>query len=803
MEQSDLDLLMTVPLHHLQTLMRTHHIVLPPGQRSETALTSPTTIKEIALSLFDESALRASISELERADMLILHELVACSGRANSRDLALYFLHNGQLGTTRATEVTRAMSADSVSGGEDTSIAAPQHIQSMQYPTAHPHGLFELALHRLLIQGLVFWGKQTSFSGRDYSSGTHDGVLIVPLAVRHLVRAMPLPEEKQAAAETSSIMLSDGMRLFQRKLYLYWSFVAYGREKLAVLGNGLLTRASLRHIIEHLEPREQSEQMRSESEFPHLLFLRVLLMKLDLLQVRNGVLQALPAQVFFTLPLFERVRRCYRLWLESPFWNEMTHLPDVVVRPGPAPLEPAHEEVIRGRQTIVERLLCEQPEQWIAVATFIARTKLYAPYLLFPRQYGPRTDRYSNGSNPYGWDFRLRRGWLTHREGWYMVEGGFIRAIMTGPLSWLGMVEVDRAEQATRFRLAAAARLIADEGVPLPRKQDEGRLIVQPNFELVALAPVTESLLISLDRFAERVSLDLIAQYRLTKSSVTHAVQMGMQAETILDELMRASGGEVPQNVRYSVTEWERQARRVELWQSTTLIEVDDAALLDAFFANEETRRFFGRRLAPHMAEIGLQQLPAVQALLWQRDYLPSLTTAPAQDAVMENGHFVMRETQWRLHPDGMLQPLYPVLDLYLVAEVQRISERDQVTGWQKITAPALQRALEHGLSLDYILRFLQQYCANGIPPSFLIRLKLWGSGYGTEPRIAIENQPLLRLSPQMVQDLRLDDELRALLGPEVEQPSYLIRIKREHLQQVVELLRARGFVVEEEESRE
>jgi hypothetical protein len=792
MEQGDLDLLTTVQLPHLQTLVRTRHIAVPVGQRNEVELTSPAVLMEIARALFDESALRQVIASLEPHDALILRELVACGGRANSRDLAFYFQQSGLLTSTKEGE-------SSVERFRDGSVAIGVTVTPVQYPPAHPHGAFELAVHRLLIQGLVFWGKQTHLTNRDYASGTHDGVLIVPQTVRQVMLAtghMTTPSTDEAAV----VGLSDAMRLLQRQLYQYWSFVAYGREKLTVLGSGLLTRGSLRHILECMEPGVSLEQARTESDFPRLLFIRQLLQQLGLLQVRNTVIQAQPAQAFFSLPLWERVRRCFRLWLESSFWNELAYLPDVVVRPAPTPLETAHEETIRARRTVVERLFFEPHGQWQPMMVFIARTKLYAPYLLFPRQYGPRTDRYINGNNPYGADFRLRRGWLTHREGWYMVEGGFIRSVLTGPLSWLGLVEVERDPYPNRFLVHPAAQVIADDRIEPPTDDGQGRLIVQPNFELVVLAPVSESLLISLDRFAERVSLELIAQYRLSKASVTRAVQMGMQAETIVEELARAAGSEIPQNVCYSIMEWERQARRIELWQKAVLVEVDDAALLDELFAREETRQFLRRRLAPLLAEVEPQHLDTLQALLWQRDYLPSLATAPGQDAVMDNGRFVMREAQWRLWPDGRLQPLYSVLDLYLMAELQRMAERDEVTGELHITPTTLEKALANGLSLDYIIRFLQQFCQDGIPPSFLIRLKLWGGGYGGEQVIAVENQPLLRLPAQMVRDLRADDELRPLLGTEVEQSSRLVRVRRENLTRVLELLRERGFAVDESE---
>jgi hypothetical protein len=100
-------------------------------------------------------------------------------------------------------------------------------------------------------------------------------------------------------------------------------------------------------------------------------------------------------------------------------------------------------------------------------------------------------------------------------------------------------------------------------------------------------------------------------------------------------------------------------------------------------------------------------------------------------------------------------------------------------------------------MELDYIVRFLQQYCEGGIPTSLLIRLKLWGGGYGEHVTIAVEPAPLLRLSSDVLQDLQNDEELKFLLGAEVEQSSRLIRIDARNLERVVELLKERGFNLE------
>lgn len=787
MEQSDLDLLEMVPIDHLQSVLKTRRKALASPQNH-----AGSSRLEIAQLLFDDASLREVLSNLDEAEVAILRELVACGGRANSRDLALYLTNASLPVPAKKSESPTSHSAEDAFSEP---IQKSEFTATFQYPVAHPHGIFELALRRLLLQGLVFWGKQTHFANRDYTGGIHDGVLIVPLAVRNAARSLWKAGEQLSALATADI--GEGTRTLQRKLYLYWSLVASTREGLALLNNGLLSRAALRSVIEHMGSKKQGEQIRAESDLPDLLFVRLLLMKIGLLQEREHTLLAAPALPFFSLPFAERARRCYHLWLETAFWNELLYLAEVNVRPGPTPLEPAHEEVIRARQTVVERLLHEPSGVWHSLDTFITRTKLYAPYLLFPRQYGARVDRYSSTSNAYGWDFRLRRGWLTHREGWYMVEGSFIRTIIAGPLYWLGIVDVDREENPKAFCLSAGIATIVSDTPVTYEEVPSGRLIVQPNFDLVALAPVSEALLISLDRFAERVSLEHIAQYRITKASVTRAIQMGLQVEDIQKVLEQAAGGEIPQNVQYSLVEWERQARRVEMRQHAILLEVDDATQLDALFANTETRTLLSRRLTPLIAEVAIRHLPALQEVLWRSGYLPSVVSAPAQETVLDSGRFIVREPQWQIHDDGLLQPLYAVIDLYVAAEAERFSEQDEPTGWRRITPSSLRSAQAAGMSLDYIVRFLQQYCASGVPTSLLIRLKLWGGGYGEHPTISLEQAPLLRLSAQVLQDLQNDEALKTLLGPEVERQSRLIRIDASNLERLVALLEERGFIVE------
>ncbi len=791
MHQSDLDLLQAVPMSHLESIIKTRRLPLSVlasnreplvGTATSSSLSSDALL-ELAGYLFDPNSITTILEELGEFALAILGELVTCEGRANSRDLALYLTCAGLLTPSKKAEPVVL----------DSPPNAPLHPP--QYPPAHAHGVFEMALRHLLGLGLVFWHKQAHFTGRDYTNATLDGMLVVPIAVQTVVR-QKLQININPATENQSTDIGDGARALQRSLYLYWSLASSMRSGLPLVNNGLLARSALRYMVEHMPVEGQQDQIRTEIDFPFLFFLRRLLTKLELLQEKHGTLYAAPAEAFFSLPLVERARRCYHLYVDTPFWNEMLYLSDVNVRPGPAPQDLAHEEVIRARQAVIQRVRHERTGVWHNLTTFIAHMKLYEPYLLFPREFGLRAERYSYGCNPYGWDFRLRRGWLTHREGWHMIEGSFIRAVVGRPLCWLGVLELDRKENPSAFRISSGADLIMGT-TPVETSQEIwGRLIVQPNFELVVLAPIPEVLLVRLDRFADRIRIEHIAQYRLCKASVTRAISAGLHSQEILKILEQASNNEVPQNVCYSLIEWERQARRIELWPNTTLLEVDDEALLDALFADEETRNLFKRRLAPRMAEVKAKDLPTIQELLWQRNYLPAISSVATHGVVPEDSP-ISCEPQWQLNDDGILQPCYAVPNFYLVTEAERFCEYDEITSYQKITATSIQHALEQGMALEYIMRFLQQYCDGGIPAAFLIRLKLWGGGYGHKQNIQVEQAPFLRLTEDVLHDLKADEELGSLLGPEVERQSRLIRIDPTNLERVIALLQERGFRIE------
>ena len=90
-------------------------------------------------------------------------------------------------------------------------------------------------------------------------------------------------------------------------------------------------------------------------------------------------------------------------------------------------------------------------------------------------------------------------------------------------------------------------------------------IIVQPNFEIIALPETPDDVLFLLSRFSEIKTADKVHIFMLTKKSFLHAVDSGMVAVKIIELLQNNAKAEIPQNVLYSIQEWRESYGKVEL----------------------------------------------------------------------------------------------------------------------------------------------------------------------------------------------------------------------------------------------
>jgi hypothetical protein len=157
--------------------------------------------------------------------------------------------------------------------------------------------------------------------------------------------------------------------------------------------------------------------------------------------------------------------------------------------------------------------------------------------------------------------------------------------------------------------LPAAVRA---EPAAIPENR-HGRIVCQPNFELVALAPPTP---------AERLVLALSCEpvpgqahvFRLTRASAQAGQRSGALDGGVVAALERLVG-ELPQNVARSLTEWCSAVRRPLRLRTAMLVDAGDSDTADALLAGELGPHVV-ERLGPSQLAISAANLKAVEAAL-------------------------------------------------------------------------------------------------------------------------------------------------------------------------------------------
>jgi Helicase conserved C-terminal domain len=392
---------------------------------------------------------------------------------------------------------------------------------------------------------------------------------------------------------------------FQRDLYLYW-WAARELGELALTSRGFLTRTTLRRL------RAQwpiSHDERSETHDPQLYYLRRLLERLGLLRVpsepsktslNGGLVAAETAMVgrFLAHPLAERLRICTRVWVAGGWWTDGK--PASIATGLHTPVQP---RIALARRRLIEMLAALEPGSLVEI-----------PGVSLAADHAPRIVGATTRGKP--------RDIADERKE-------TMRTALAGPLQWMGLV-VRRDDGSGARRLVVSHGVLALRNEPDDTKVREtpGRVIIQPNLDIVAYQPLTAQILHTLDGCAARGSLERVAHYRLTRNDVTRAQQNGWSGDEIARRLETLTGSPLPGNVRVRLDDWTRAASRIRLTPQATLLTTSTPAQLDALLADRNARGWVVRRLEPTIALVQTGELDAVRRWLLAHGELPAVESA-------------------------------------------------------------------------------------------------------------------------------------------------------------------------------
>jgi hypothetical protein len=595
-------------------------------------------------------------------------------------------------------------------------------------PLATDSEVFQDVLARLEVAGLVLGQWPLSGSTTVVDLGLGRSVTIPKEVWPHL----PEPEPMATAAplEFERVQAGDSS-LFSRELYILWSYIWQNSPTL-LKSSETLSKRDMKALLAQL-PYPYPEDAKREDELTRLYFQRRLLESLGLIQRSYLALSADPATARerWGQPLAQRVGEWYERWLKGTWWNEISRLPHFNWRTG-AFYEAPHA-LIEARQILTTKLgEAGKRAEWFSLPLFIAELRLTdRNFLVSPQRnptpsyygyYQPR-HRYHAGGNAQGWSFDSV---TSDAHGWEVVETGVIKQVVT-VLHWLGLLDLglDEKNSMEGLRLTPMGRaVLLGEGAPAEAPAEGARVVVQPNFHIVAFGPVGEGTLIELERFADRLSADRAIEFELTRKSLYRAQQEGQAAADVIERLQTLTGAELPQNVTRTLHEWQEVHERIVIHTNTSLLQVASAEVLESLLqANPAAIR----PLSPTVALVNdYKEL---------RHALRQTEMSPVSQHNRRGAGGVL------LDDAGVVTFRHKVPDIYLVGRLQQLAEHDEAADCWRLTRGAVQRASQlFGLDGPAQIAAWRELLASAPPAWLEQRIKAWSGYYGN----AKLHQPIL-----------------------------------------------------------
>jgi len=639
-------------------------------------------------------------------------------------------------------------------------------------------------------------------------------------------------------------------RAFQRDIYFYWSTVR--ANPLSLTREGRLYKRDLRLINAALLQQQEIGQ-KTEFDVPRLIFMRRLLTDLGMLTHAGSTIRATDRPALLQRTPGERIQLVFTHWRDGTFWNEILSIPNLTIRGIDSRLTLAPRQIVKARAKVLDHIAGMHKTQrqgtlWTSIPQLIERMRTSDYEFLLPREYLPfqstyyRTyQNYLSHASPYisygnemGWSFSPP--FEDEEEGWQVVEAGFIRATLLEPLHWMGLLDIgyladegaggdrDRGDNKSAdgqaavvpvaYRLTPVGAWTLGVGPKVDMPEEKGRVVVQPNFELFALDPISDLTLADLDEFAERVNAERAIKYRLTRASVYRAQKRGWNAKRIIDILYElsqdtepdpAGPGEphaLPQNVVRTLEEWQDLHERVTIYRGASLLQAVDVQLLQQLRQDPKIGAHLddcaggedGHQVALDLIRPGLAQTEELIHALERAGY-PPMRTRSSKDV----GHSSLTiADDGEISASGIEIQFHVALpSIYLYEQIAPFTRQDE-QGRTYLTPSAIDEAVRQGMSVDEILERLSALHYGPLPRSVIKRVRAWGHYYGNA---ALQTLTLIQVQDaKTLNELLEEPEVRAALRPFVPDPDKVLAlIDADDLESLYEILARYGITLHDQ----
>jgi len=316
---------------------------------------------------------------------------------------------------------------------------------------------------------------------------------------------------------------------------------------------------------------------------PERSFYQMLLVLAELL---DGKLSTLPENLrhYYDLTESEALLKLWNAWLVSETHHDLTMVDGIQVE-GVPELDP-----IPVRERLIAPLKDLDPQVWWSMESFISQLKERSPDFL--RSSGEYEAMFIK-DNESG-------AFLTGFSSWDTVEGELIRYILTGPLHWLGLIDLAGAAENSRHLAFRVGKLFQDfvgGGLPVLPRVKPDPIQIRSKGEIRVTMDVAHKVRYQIARFCEWGTYKADSYYYfITPASLTRAEKQGLKVAHLLS-LLKNHTEAIPPNVMAALERWYKNGIQASISQRT-IMRLGSPAVLKAL-KKSPAERYIMEQLGP------------------------------------------------------------------------------------------------------------------------------------------------------------------------------------------------------------
>ncbi len=292
--------------------------------------------------------------------------------------------------------------------------------------------------------------------------------------------------------------------------------------------------------------------------------------------------------------------RLIHAWAESTAWNDLAHVAGLQVSGVSWPNDP-----LTARRLIVRWLSVVPRGQWWDLDEFVTQVRERHPGFQRP---GGDFDSWYLQEATTG---EFLRGF----EHWEAIEGRLLRFVVTGPLQWLGVVEVGiepQARRVTAFRTTPLFEVLTGRRSPPAEDESQAAASLYPDGRLLVPRTAGRALRYQVARWAAWGSqLPDGYAYRVTPRAVEAAGKQGLRAGHVLAILKAACAAPVPEPLERAIERAAARGAEARV-HAMLVLKVSSPRLLEELRRRRATARFLGETLGRDAVALRSEDWPAL-----------------------------------------------------------------------------------------------------------------------------------------------------------------------------------------------